>query len=427
MNGKPTTVAALLEAAAGIDEVSRKTAVTRLATGARQTVIDARVVAAKVTAYFSRYDPTAPPEAANRGAALLGRNVTQVRTILDSILSASDSRERSQLLRQLTKATDELDSALSALFQSDLLRIDDPAPDLETVTSRISQLRQEVAEVSGRLASTGRETEEHYLRLQERQASLEGDLASRAASVDRLLKEIEERYAREQKAREESEQRREIDRERHEKNALEGFEQQTTRRLELAESELSAMRTELEEESQRILERLDATRVEAADILQIVSTSSFAGAFGDEAKEQRNQADMWRVGALSLFVLAGVIAAVALGWVLAGEDPSPTVLGSKAALAVLLTGIGGFVSRQSSHHRDREVQARRLYLQLTAFGPFAEPLGDSRGGDARSDFIKRLFVGDAHAGDGRADVDDPDFLRRVLETVVGVAGGNRRG
>ena len=55
-------------------------------------------------------------------------------------------------------------------------------------------------------------------------------------------------------------------------------------------------------------------------------------------------------------------------------DASPAVVVAKIAAVALLIGIAGYAAGQSGQHRRREQRAKRLYLELTAFGPFAEPL-----------------------------------------------------
>ena len=81
-------------------------------------------------------------------------------------------------------------------------------------------------------------------------------------------------------------------------------------------------------------------------------------------------------------------------------ETSATLIVTKVALTAVVAGIAGYAAGQSAQHRKREVRARRLFLELTAFGPFAEPLSEDDRATVCRDFISRLFVGDPQSLDG---------------------------
>ena len=61
----------------------------------------------------------------------------------------------------------------------------------------------------------------------------------------------------------------------------------------------------------------------------------------------------------------------------AGDDTGSTAAHIAAlAVAAAAGGITAYAARQSGHHRDREVESRRLELELKAFGPFTNDLAD---------------------------------------------------
>src|ERR1035437_6113212 len=63
----------------------------------------------------------------------------------------------------------------------------------------------------------------------------------------------------------------------------------------------------------------------------------------------------------------------------------------------------GTAAKQSAEHRGREVRARRLELELTAFGPFTEGLKDpEEEKKVRAELIERIFVGDPGQNTGSA-------------------------
>jgi hypothetical protein len=149
----------------------------------------------------------------------------------------------------------------------------------------------------------------------------------------------------------------------------------------------------LKDRGNEIIAFLNEKKDEAADLVDLVATSSTAGAFGKEANSQCEQADRWRRWAIDLGLLAAV---VAVGSVAASffVDSGVSVIIAKVTAVALLLGIAGYAAGQSGQHRRREQRAKRLELELIAFGPFTEPLDDQAKLEVRKAFIERLFVGD---------------------------------
>jgi hypothetical protein len=176
-------------------------------------------------------------------------------------------------------------------------------------------------------------------------------------------------------------------------NAQKGFSEASEETLANQQKRTDETIKELVERGRATLDDLDTQRDEAKKLVDLVATSSTAGAFGKEAKYQREQADRWRRIAISLgLVAAGVgIAAVIASFFV---DASSSVVVAKIAAVALLIGIAGYAAGQSGQHRRREQRAKRLELELVAFGPFSEPLEPEEKLKVRKDFIGRLFVGD---------------------------------
>jgi hypothetical protein len=80
-------------------------------------------------------------------------------------------------------------------------------------------------------------------------------------------------------------------------------------------------------------------------------------------------------------------------------EVNTSLIVAKLALAVVFGGLASYAAKQSAEHRDREVRARRLELELTSFGPFTEGLNDEqKEQDTRAKLIDRIFVGDPGPG-----------------------------
>jgi hypothetical protein len=396
-----------------------------------ETVSLAKVqqVARRASAYFDHEDPEAPSLSGLAAATALSDDVALLReAIVDVSTVKRSSAARSRRIKRVSELADKLWAHQSTLMQSDIKAVGPAqASDLDQLGGRVAALQRAIAELDARTATLRDNAEERYLKLSEHSASLEGDIASRRQAVERLLADVDERFAQEQKARLDEVRERDAARLKREEQALREFQDAAAERIALLDTALADKRASLDAESEAIVGSLREKHDEASKLVDLVATSSTAGAFGKEADFQRRSANKWRRLALRAFGVAGVATLGFALWSLLADDLEPSLLAAKAAFVVLSLSFGGYASRQSAHHRDREVQARRLYLQLTAFGPFAEPLGDERGREARADFMERLFVGDlSRAGDGKAGgMDDPDFLRQVIGLLADRPGKDR--
>jgi len=183
----------------------------------------------------------------------------------------------------------------------------------------------------------------------------------------------------------------------------EAFERAQTERVEKANANIAAVEQELRERADTVVVSLESSSKRAADLVDLVATSSTAGAFGKEANQQKGEADTWRRYAIRLGLGAAVVALIAVVYAVAVEVNTSLIV-AKLALAVVFGGLAGYAAKQSAEHRDREVRARRLELQLTSFGPFTEGLKDEpKEQDARVKIIDRVYVGDSGQGSDSAD------------------------
>jgi hypothetical protein len=105
----------------------------------------------------------------------------------------------------------------------------------------------------------------------------------------------------------------------------------------------------------------------------------------------------WVVSAVA--VAFGVVAAlIAIGSILwAALEPddvsSAGVIVAKVTATLAAATIAAYAGRQSGRHREREELAKRLELQLVAFGPFIHGLDVEDQRVVRKEFVARAFTG----------------------------------
>lgn len=140
------------------------------------------------------------------------------------------------------------------------------------------------------------------------------------------------------------------------------------------------------EESRRQLELYQS---QAAQLVGVVAVTGLAGGFKQYAERQCAVADRWRLVSVGC---AGLAAVIALAFALAVDQPLTwnSVI-SKAIVIALLGAIAAYAGRESAAHRQREITARHLELELTAIDPYLASLDDGRRAAVKEQMALRIF------------------------------------
>lgn len=107
-----------------------------------------------------------------------------------------------------------------------------------------------------------------------------------------------------------------------------------------------------------------------------------------ESEEQTRRAFWWTVVTLAILAIAAGIP-IYIG--IEDSDQSPESVTGKITVALILAGIAGYTAGVARHHRQRAATARRLAIELIAFGPFIAPLEKVDRDDIRSTIVWRFF------------------------------------
>lgn len=137
-------------------------------------------------------------------------------------------------------------------------------------------------------------------------------------------------------------------------------------------------------------EQIDRYRQQAAEVVGAVATAGLAGGFKQYADDQQRSADRWRIASISG---AGLASVIAVGVFLIGRDQPFSwnyTIGKVLGLA-LVAAIAAYAGRESSSHRQREVAARRLQLELTAIDPYLASLDATRRDSVKEQIAQRIF------------------------------------
>jgi hypothetical protein len=157
----------------------------------------------------------------------------------------------------------------------------------------------------------------------------------------------------------------------------ESFSTSQGERATAFQDELTKIRTELAElqesaqtEVESRVEEIRRMEREAGGLAGSIALAGTADRYKDEAEAQKKVADFMRVLTFA-FAIGAVVMAIVAATHKSGEWNS---VGAKLAVSVVFGGLATYTGKQSQRHRTREERARNLQLELTAFGPFIEPL-----------------------------------------------------
>jgi hypothetical protein len=263
---------------------------------------------------------------------------------------------------------------------------------------QLNQLQEQGTQVSDSMKATA---EERINELQGQLNTLKAEADAERARVQETIDNFGTQFSSEEDARKTQFEEREGELANKAEQAFKGIEEAAASSLGKEEERADAAIAAIEGKGEQIIAVLDEQKKKATRLVELVTTGSTAGAFSAEAKDQKEQADRWRGYAVIGGALAAVVALIAVGLSLI-DGTNASLIITKIAAVTLLLGIAGYAAGQSGQHRRREQRAKRLELELVAFDPFTEPLGDEEKNAVRKDFIQRLFVGDPgedHKGD----------------------------
>jgi hypothetical protein len=293
----------------------------------------------------------------------------------------------------------------------------------EAAAAKSRSLQGQLGNLKGRLDQLKEEADQSFTSLQEkageRATQIDGQLEGLTSEVeagktrmDEAISNFETQFTSSQGERGDvfDEARKELaDQGKEAVDALkEANEAAETKERERADQTIEDLRSD----GESIVDFLNAKKDEAAELIELVAGSSTAGAFGIEADEQKKEADRWRTWAIRIAAVAGFIGAIVVVFSFFRSASTAEQIGKAFTVAILLS-IAAYAANQSTQHRRREQRAKRLQLELSAFGPFTGPLEPAEQNEVRKELIERVFVGDpgveeASSGKGN-EISDEQF------------------
>lgn len=260
-------------------------------------------------------------------------------------------------------------------FQRKLRRLEGEA---EAMGGELRELEEKVGSGLQEL------TDEQQRRREELIAALDAVKANIEAEqqrVETLATGFEERFTTEETARKES------------FDELVGeLRQRCEETAEKLATYADAAQKSLAERGQASVTEIEEVRDKVKDLYGLITDTATAGAFHDEAKNERKTADRWRRVTVG-FATAAVLVAVAAVGLAATIDLSPAVIVAKLTATLALGAIAAYAGKQSAHHRTRGDQAKDLELELVTAEGFLHDLEPDEARGLRKGYFERAWRG----------------------------------
>jgi uncharacterized membrane protein len=155
-----------------------------------------------------------------------------------------------------------------------------------------------------------------------------------------------------------------------------------------AEATLEESRSAFEERASEAREHISQLEADISQTAAALGGRAIAIDNSEESFDQTRKAFWWTVVTVVLLVAAAAIP-LAIGIESAGQ--SVEAVAGKITVALVLAGIASYTAGVARHHRQRAATARRLAIELNAFGPFVAELPKPDRDDLRSTIIWRFF------------------------------------
>ncbi len=170
------------------------------------------------------------------------------------------------------------------------------------------------------------------------------------------------------------------------------------REFETKFEETSAMRKKeyeaffkyAKDQSDKHLTFLQKREEEVDKIFGAIGTTAFAGEFRNTADYEAQQANLWRWIALGLMGAMICVGAFAFVYSI-GHETDWRVFGFRLGTVLILAFPAGYAANESTKHRDRERQNRKIHLELASLDAYLVLLPEADKVKIKGNLTERFF------------------------------------
>lgn len=345
----------------------------------------------------------------DRAADAIGTLAADPESVVAFDGAIEDALSAAQPVAAVLRLPSKIGEAARKSFGAELRgKAKDVGDQLEALRTRLDALADE----QRRLAQEGQQAnDERRAELQAEFDRIQGAINTEQQRLDQLVPTFEQQFSQAQDARadEWSSLRKE-------------FEESSNAAKEQLKQAAQETADSLTSQADEVLNEVRGKRDEVVKLYGIIGDTGTAGAFANEADNQKRDADFWRWAAIIGGVLTTLVAAGVVLLAAYSEQGSTASHLAGLAVAAATGGITAYAARQSGHHRDREDESRRLELELTAFGPFTNDLTNPD--EARAAYAERLFKGAERTPSGEPTIgkDQVTLIQTLVESILKLRG-----
>jgi hypothetical protein len=237
----------------------------------------------------------------------------------------------------------------------------------QSLNPRMQAIKREIDALEARLSEFSESASSQSTEISERVDGLKGELESAGTRIDELISDQDAKFTEAQEKR----------REEH------------TQAINDATERLTEARSSFDERRDKATARLDEIEKEVAEAAAAIGASTAGVDHGAESARQTKLAFRWSLATIALLLVAALVSIFALEILKANQ--SPEAVAGKITVALLIAGVAGYAGGLAHHHRERAANARRLEIEMNAFGPFIATLDREDRNDLRSTAVWRFF------------------------------------
>lgn len=186
--------------------------------------------------------------------------------------------------------------------------------------------------------------------------------------------------------------------------------------------ELQDIKRKGEKQADEVIERLEAMRRQAQELLQVVGNIGMTGDFQKAAISARRRLFVWQT--LAVGSIAGLIGfAIAAFHSTTQETFSWAVVGTRAFVALAFGILAAFASRQADRSEAAETRNRRYQLELSSIDAYLVSLPSEMRNEVKVKLAEKLFgaiASDAGVGPARTTKFNGtglDVIKTTVETI----------
>lgn len=255
---------------------------------------------------------------------------------------------------------------------------------LDKLKNSAAQVEDELHQVALDLEQRFDEREdksiERFQELEKKQSSADVEIDRIENRVDSLITQQQERFENASQSRSEKHQENLETENSH-------FEVALSEAMEKTQNTLDAQQGQANE----TLARLDELKQDAEDVVGAIGTASTANWYQTHSEEQQRSANIWRIVAVVLFVIAFCVVGYSV-FIVGTSDDSWKSTTLKTTATVTLVAGAAYAARESGRHREAEFEGKKTELTLRALDPFIATLDEDERRQLKMDTTRYVFI-----------------------------------